>query len=126
MFLADLRRLGYLAKLSEESVHLAFVIGLAEVLSSRFRAEMDPIDVMLPKVRAALNCVDLVDSDAVGAVFRNHATKNSLVCYNCKGLNHIAKNCSLAKNLSPKKIFWCFKCGNEGHIASKCLKVAGI
>ena len=40
-------------------------------------------------------------------------------------MNHIAKNCSLAKNLSPKKIFQCFKCGNEGHIASKCLKVAG-
>ena len=69
VFLADLRRLAYLAKLSEESVHLAFVVGLPEALSSRFRAVMDPIDVMLPKVRAALDCVDVVDSDAVGAVF---------------------------------------------------------
>ena len=79
MFLADSRRLAYLAKLSEESVRLAFVVGLPEVLSSKFRAVMDPIDVILPKVRAALNCVDVVDSDAVGAVFRHHATKNPLV-----------------------------------------------
>ena len=79
VFLADLRRLAYLAKLSEESVLLAFVVGLPEVLSSRFRAVMDPIDVILPKVRAALNCVDVVDSDAVGTVFRHHATKNPLV-----------------------------------------------
>ena len=86
---------------------------------------MDPIDAMLPKVRAALNCVDVVDNYAVGAIFRHHATKKSLVCYNCKGLNHVAKNCSLAKNLSSKKIFRCFKCGNEGHIASKCLKLQG-
>ena len=125
VFLADLRRLAYLAKLSEESVRLAFVVGLPKVLSSRFRAVMDTIDVMLPKVRAVLNCVDEVDSDAVGAVFRHHATKNPLVCYNCKGLNHLAKNCSFAKNLSPKKIFRCFKCGNKGHIASKCFKLQG-
>ena len=125
VFLADLRQLAYLAKLSGESVRLAFVVGLSKVLSSRFRAVMDPIDVMLPKVRAALNCVDVVDSDTVGAVYQHHATKNPLMYYNCKGLNHIAKNCSLAKNLSPKKIFRCFKCGNKGHIASKCFKVAG-
>ena len=80
--LTYLRRLAYLAKLSEESVRLAFVVGLPKVLSSRFRAVMDPTEIMLPKVRAALNCVDVVDSDAVGAVFRHHATKNSLVCYN--------------------------------------------
>ena len=86
---------------------------------------MDPIDVMLPKVRAALNCVNVVDRYAVDAVFQHHATKNPLVCYNCKGLSHTAKNCSLAKNLSPKKILWCFKCGNKGHIASKGFKVAG-
>ena len=104
---------------------LAFVVGLPEVLSSRYRAVMDPIDVVLPKVRAALNCVDVVDSDAVGAVFRHHATKNPFVCFNCKGLNHIAKNCSLAKNLSPKKIFRSFKCGNKGHIPLKCLKLQG-
>ena len=65
--LADLRRLAYLAKLSEE--RLASVVGLPKVISSRFRAAMDPIGVMLPKVRAALNCADVVDSDAVGAVF---------------------------------------------------------
>ena len=86
---------------------------------------MDPIDIMSSKVRAALNCVDVVDSDAVGPVFRHHATKNPLACYNCKGLNHIAKSCSLTNNLSLEKIFWCFKCGNEGHIASKCFKVVG-
>ena len=125
MFLTDLRRLVYLTKLSEESVRLALVVGLPEVLSSRFRAVLDPIDFMLPKKRAALNCVDMVDSDAVSAVPRHHATKNPLECYNCKGLNHIAKNCSLAKNLYPKKTFRYFKCGKEGHIASKCLKLLG-
>ena len=124
VFLADLRQLAYLTKLSEDSVRLAFVVGLPEVLLSRFRTVTDPINVMLPKVRAALNFVDVVDSDAVGAVFRHLATKLPLVCYNCKGLNHIARNCSLEKNLSLKKIFRC-KCGNEGHIASKCLKLQG-
>ena len=124
VFLADLRRLAYLAKLPEESVRLAFVVGLPEVLSSRFRAVMDPIDIMLPRVRAALNCANVIDSDAVGAVSRRHATKTALVCYNCKGLNLIAKNCLLAKNLSPKTVR-CFKCGEEGHIASKCWKLQG-
>ena len=124
MFLTDLRRLAYLAKLPEESVRLAFVVGLPEVLSSRFRAVMDPIDIMLPRVRAALNCANVIGSDAVGAVSRRHATKTALVCYNCKGLNHIAKNCLLAKNLSPKTVR-CFKCGEEGHIASKCWKLQG-
>ena len=123
LFLADLRRLAYLAKLPEESVRLAFVVGLPEVLSSRFRAVTDPID-MLPRVRAALNCANVIDSDAVGAVSKRHATKTALVCYNCRGLNHIAKNCLLAKNLSPKTVR-CFKCGEEGHIASKCWKLQG-
>ena len=94
-------------------MRLAFVVGLPEILSSRFRAVMDPIDIIMPRVRAALNCANVIDSDAVGAVSRRHATKTELVCYNCRGLNHIAKNCLLAK------------CGEDGHIASKCLKLQG-
>ena len=122
VFWADLRRLAYLAKLPEESVRLAFVVGLPEVLSSRFRTVMDPIDIMLPRVRASLNCANVIDSGTVGAVSRRHAT--ALVCYNYKGVNHIAKDCLLAKNLSPKTVR-CFKCGEEGHIASKCWKLQG-
>ena len=95
--MADLRQLAYLAKLSEDSVRLAFVVGLPEVLLSRFRTVTDPIDVMSPKVRAALNFVDEVDSDAVGAVFRYLAKKLPLVCYNCKGLNHIARTAQLKR-----------------------------
>ena len=49
VFLADLKQLAYLAKLSEEFIRLAFVVGLPEDLLSRFRAVMDPINVMLPK-----------------------------------------------------------------------------
>ena len=124
VFLADLRQLACLSTLPEEYVRLAFVVGSPEVLSSRFRAVMDPIDIMLPRVRAALNCTNVVDSDAVVAVSRRHATKTALVCYNCKGFNHIAKNCLLAMNLSPKTVR-CFKCGEEGHIASKCWKLQG-
>ena len=81
--------------------------------------------MLLPKVRAGLNCVDVVDSDAVSAVSQHHATKNPFVCYNCNSLNHIAKKCSFAKNLSPKKIFQSFKCGNKRHIAFKYLKLHG-
>ena len=79
---------------------------------------------MLPKVRAALNRIGVVDRGTVGAVSQHHATKIPLVCYNCNGLNDITKNCSLAKYLSLK-IFQCFKCGNERHFASKCLKLHG-
>ena len=112
VFLAGLRRLAYLAKLPEESVRLAFVVGLPEVLSSRFRTVMDPIDIMLPRVRAGLNCGNVIDSDALDAVSRRHATKTTLVCYNCKGLNHIGKNWWLAKNMSPKTVRY-FKCGES-------------
>ena len=91
---------------------------------------MDPIDIMLPRVRAALNCANVIDSDGVGAVSRRHATKTAFWCYNCKGLNHIAKNCLLAKNLSPKTVR-CFKCGKTHCIemleaAGKRLQERGI
>jgi hypothetical protein len=130
VYLADLKRLAYLAKLSEEAVRLAFVVGLPEFLSSRFRAAKDPINIILPKVRAVLNSVKMDDSTSVGAVSQHQATKNLTAkvtthCYNCQGLHHIAKNCLFAKNLPPKKIFQCFKCGAEGHMASRCLKMQG-
>ena len=79
VLLANLRRLAYLAKLSEESVRVAFIVGLSEDLSPRFRAVMELIDVMFPKVRAPFNCVYVVDSDAVGVVSQQPAIKNLLV-----------------------------------------------
>ena len=79
MLLANLRRLAYLAKLSEESVRVAFIVGLSEDLSPRFRAVMELIDVMFPKVRAPFNCVYVVDSDGVGVVSQQPAIKNLLV-----------------------------------------------
>ena len=55
VFLVDLKRLACLARLPDEAVQLAFVVGLLEAVSSRFRAAKETIDVMLPQVIAALN-----------------------------------------------------------------------
>ena len=41
----------------------------------------------------------------------------SIVCYNCRGINHIAKNCAV-----PKRNVQCIKCEEMGHMAAKCTK----
>ena len=55
VFMADLKRFACLARLPDEVVRLALVVGLLDAVSSKLRAEKETIDVMLPKVRAALN-----------------------------------------------------------------------
>ena len=39
-------------------------------------------------------------------------------CYNCGGINHIAKNCTLLKR--PKPLGKCYNCGQFGHISYDC------
>ena len=101
VFLADLKRLACLARLPDEAVRLAFVVGLPEAVFSRFRAAKEIIDVMLPKVRAALNRKSANESNITAATTRRNDVRTkspeSIVCYNCRGLNHITKNCAAPK-----------------------------
>ena len=121
VFLADLKLLACLARLLDEAVRLAFVVGLPEAVSSRFRAAKETIDVMLPKKRTALNRKSTNESNITAATTRRNIVRTksseSIVCYNCRGLNHITMNCA-----TPKRNVWCFKCDEMGRVAAKCTK----
>ena len=119
--LADLRRLACLARLPDEAVRLTFVVGFPEAVSSRFRAAKETIDVMLPKLMAALNRKSANESNITATTTHRNVVRTkspeSIVCYNCRGLNHIAKNCA-----APKRNVWCYNCKEMRHVVARCTK----
>ena len=122
-FFGGSETLACLARLPDEAVRLAFVVGLPEAVSSRFRAAKETIDVVLPKVRSTLNRKSTNESNMTTATTRRNVVRTksseSIVCYNCRGLNQIAKNCA-----TPQEECSVFQMRRDGTRGVKMYKAA--
>ena len=122
--LADLKRLACFARLPDEAVRSAFVVGLPEAVSSRFRAAKETIDVMLPKVRAALNRKSANELNITAATTRRNVVRTkspeSIVCYNCRRLK---SHCDELRR--PQEECSVFQMQRDGRHGSKMYKAAG-
>lgn len=122
VYLADLRKLARLAKISSDILLVrAFIVGLPSVVSRELRAmsKIESLSLSTIVDRARSLMAELVENPVI-AVAAQHTDSelegksSALQCFRCGG-PHMVKYCKVQSS----KIT-CWSCGQEGHMSREC------